>query len=201
MWFVLTDILRTTYIKDSILSKRFHFRLKKTLQYIPNWLIYDRLTPIRKWQVIAGTNVDHEPRRHVTELRYQHWFSIRGGGRWNQMFVVGAAWYPMPCEKHGPRDSVDKNRGRRPRFLSLLRPEGHVFHTAWETMIKSYYSTLTDWFWFSFCSQKLEFQRFKMDNLWLTSRLLRKSRCCYALVAKGHKWIIVMKTWIPALLD
>ena len=25
---------------------------------------------------------------------------------------------PMPCEKHGPRDSVDKNRGRRPRFLS-----------------------------------------------------------------------------------
>ena len=29
----------------------------------------------------------------------------------------------MPCEKHGPRDSVDKNRGRRPRFLSLLRPD------------------------------------------------------------------------------
>ena len=56
------------------------------------------------------------------------------------------SWSPMPCKKHGPRDSVDKNRGRRPRFLSLLRPEGHVFHTAWETMIKSYYSTLTDWF-------------------------------------------------------
>ena len=56
------------------------------------------------------------------------------------------SWSPMPCEKHGPRDSVDKNRGRRPRFLSLLRPEGHVFHTAWETMIKSYYSTLADWF-------------------------------------------------------
>ena len=28
------------------------------------------------------------------------------------------SWLPMPCEKHGPRDSVDKNRGRRPRFLS-----------------------------------------------------------------------------------
>ena len=27
-------------------------------------------------------------------------------------------WSTMPCEKHGPRDSVDKNRGRRPRFLS-----------------------------------------------------------------------------------
>ena len=28
------------------------------------------------------------------------------------------SWSPMPCEKHGPRDSVDKYRGRRPRFLS-----------------------------------------------------------------------------------
>ena len=28
--------------------------------------------------------------------------------------------------KHGPRESVDKNRGRRPMFLSLLRPDGHV---------------------------------------------------------------------------
>ena len=28
------------------------------------------------------------------------------------------SWSPVPCEKHGPRDSVDKNRGRRPRFLS-----------------------------------------------------------------------------------
>ena len=26
-------------------------------------------------------------------------------------------------------DTVDKNRDRRPRFLSLLRPEGHVFFT------------------------------------------------------------------------
>ena len=48
------------------------------------------------------------------------------------------SWSLMPCEKHGPRDSVDKNRGRRPKFSLLLRPEGHAFHTAWETMIKSY---------------------------------------------------------------
>ena len=67
------------------------------------------------------------------------------------------SWSPMPCEKHGPRDSVDKNRGRRPRFLSLLRPEGHVFHTAWETMIKCYYSTLADWFFSMFYSHKYEF--------------------------------------------
>ena len=37
-------------------------------------------------------------------------------------------------------------RGLMPRFLSLQRTRGHVFHTVWETMIKSYQSTLTDWF-------------------------------------------------------
>ena len=56
------------------------------------------------------------------------------------------SWSPMACKKHGPRDSVDKNRGRRLRFLSLLRPEGHVFHTAWEPMIILYYSTFADWY-------------------------------------------------------
>ena len=37
------------------------------------------------------------------------------------------SWSPMPCEKHGTRDSEDKNRGRRPRFLSLLRPRAMFF--------------------------------------------------------------------------
>ena len=40
------------------------------------------------------------------------------------------SWSPIPCEKHGPRDSVDKKRCRIPRFLSLPRPEGHVFPMA-----------------------------------------------------------------------
>ena len=71
------------------------------------------------------------------------------------------SWSPMPCEKHGPRDSVDKNRGRRPRFLSLLRPEGHVFHTAWETMIKSYYSTPADWFFLCFIHVNMNFDALK----------------------------------------
>ena len=71
------------------------------------------------------------------------------------------SWSPMPCEKHGPRDSVDKNRGRRPRFLSLLRPEGHVFHTAWETMIKSYYSTLAVWFFPCFIHINMNFSALK----------------------------------------
>ena len=30
------------------------------------------------------------------------------------------SWSPMPREKYGLGDSVDQNRGRRPRFLSLL---------------------------------------------------------------------------------
>ena len=67
------------------------------------------------------------------------------------------SWSPMLCEKHGPRDSVDKNQGRRPRFLSLLRPKGHVFHTAWETMMKSYYSTLTDLFFLRFIHMNMNF--------------------------------------------
>ena len=79
--------------------------------------------------------------------------------RKQQFYVSGKR--PMPCEKHGPRDSVDKNRGRRPRFLSLLRPEGHVFHTAWETMIKSYYSTLTDWFFLCFIHIYMNFSALK----------------------------------------
>ena len=71
------------------------------------------------------------------------------------------SWSPMPCKKHGPRDSVDKNRGRRLRFLSLLRPEGHVFHTAWETMIKSYHSTLIDWFFPCFIHINMNFSALK----------------------------------------
>ena len=71
------------------------------------------------------------------------------------------SWSAVPCEKHGPRDSVDKNRGRRPRFLSLLRPEGHVFHTALETMIKSYYSTLADWIFPCFIHINMNFSALK----------------------------------------
>ena len=44
--------------------------------------------------------------------------------QWIWIYCRIWSWSPMPCEKHGLRDSVDKNRGRRPRFLSLLRPEG-----------------------------------------------------------------------------
>ena len=87
--------------------------------------------------------------------------------------------------------------------MSSLRPEGHVFHTAWDTMIKSYYSTLADWLFSVFihrCSHKYEFYCFKISSFWFTSWLLGKTYCCYGLVAKEHKWIIVMKTWIPGLL-
>ena len=37
--------------------------------------------------------------------------------------------------------------------------------------------------------------------MWLSSWLLGKLHWCYGLIAKEHKWIIVMKTWIPALHD
>ena len=71
------------------------------------------------------------------------------------------SWSPMTCEEHGPRDSVDKNRGRKPRSLSLLRPKGHHFHTSWETMFKSYYSTLTDLFLPRFVHRNVNFSALK----------------------------------------
>ena len=48
------------------------------------------------------------------------------------------SWSPMPCEKHGPRASVTTKTSAFGLGFCLLNPSGHVFHTAWETMIKSY---------------------------------------------------------------
>ena len=76
------------------------------------------------------------------------------------------SWSPVTCEKHVPRDSVDKNRGGRSRFLSLLRPEGHFFQTARETMVKSYYTTRASMidFFSVFHSNNYEFYCFEMAN-------------------------------------
>ena len=48
------------------------------------------------------------------------------------------SWSPMPCEKDGPRASVTTKTSAFGLGFCLLSPSGHVFHTAWETMIKSY---------------------------------------------------------------
>ena len=47
------------------------------------------------------------------------------------------SWSPMSCEKHGPRASVTTKTSAFGFGFCLLSPSGHVFHTAWETMIKS----------------------------------------------------------------
>ena len=44
----------------------------------------------------------------------------------------------MPCEKHDPRASVTTITSAFGLGFCLLSPSGHVFHTAWEPMIKSY---------------------------------------------------------------
>ena len=44
----------------------------------------------------------------------------------------------MPCEKHSPRASVTTKTSAFGLGFCLLSPSGHVFHTAWETMMKSY---------------------------------------------------------------
>ena len=48
----------------------------------------------------------------------------------------------MPCEKHGPRASVTTKTSAFGLGFCLLSPSGHVFHMAWETMIKSYNKTV-----------------------------------------------------------
>ena len=48
------------------------------------------------------------------------------------------SWFPMPCEKHGPRASVTTKTSAFGLGFCLLSPSGHVFQTAWETRIKSY---------------------------------------------------------------
>ena len=48
------------------------------------------------------------------------------------------SWSPMLCEKQGPRASVTTKTSAFGLGFCLLSPSGHVFHTAWETMIKSY---------------------------------------------------------------
>ena len=76
----------------------------------------------------------------------KRWFLPRVGD-----FVVGFD-HGLPWRvKTWPSGlSYDKNLGLRPRFL-FTESLGPCFYTAWETMTKSYYSTLTDWL-FSFCS-------------------------------------------------
>ena len=44
----------------------------------------------------------------------------------------------MPCGKHGLRASVTTKTSAFGLGFCLLSPSGHVFHTARETMIKSY---------------------------------------------------------------
>ena len=104
------------------------------------------------------------------------------------------SWSPVPCKKTWLEGLL------RPRFLSLMRPEGHGFHTARETMINPIIAcSLIDFSMFN--SHEYEFKCFKMGTFWLTSWMLGKSHRCYGLVAKGHKRIIVMETCILTLLN
>ena len=44
----------------------------------------------------------------------------------------------MQCEKHGPWASVSTKTSAFGLGFCPLSPSGHVFHTTWETMIKTY---------------------------------------------------------------
>ena len=102
---------------------------------------------------------------------------------WWQRYVIGFN-HGLPCYvKNMARGTlVDKNRGRRPRFLSWLRPEGHVFNIVWQAMIKTYYSMFPLWLnrFFSTKMQKIvELECYGQLQTWL----LGKTGCCYGWVA------------------
>ena len=61
--------------------------------------------PCPNFNEVSWNQVMLSPRWIITSQRKQ-WM-------WCRVW----SWSSMPCEKHGPRDSVDKNRGRRPKFL------------------------------------------------------------------------------------
>ena len=103
------------------------------------------------------------------------------------------SWSPMLCEKHGPRVSVTTKTLAFGLGFCLLRPSGHVFHTAWETMIKSYNSGLRR------LSQSLELAptstSYVHRYLWeqwaiVTLQLLAAGRCVDD-VTIGHQLLII----------
>ena len=76
-------------------------------------------------------------------------------------FNHGLPWY---VKNMSWETQVDKNRGCRPRFLSWLRPEGHVFNIPWQAKIKTYYCMFPLWFNRSFFHKNVRNSRIRM--LW-----------------------------------
>ena len=83
------------------------------------------------------------------------------------------SWSPMPCEKHGPRASVTTKTSAFGLGFCLLSPSGHVFHTPWETMIKSYIRWLGH-----HCFS---------NGLLPCSKMLLETQCWYC---NGWKWTV-----------
>ena len=101
---------------------------------------------------------------------------IKYGKKINQRACYNSiwSWSPMPCEKHGARASVTTKISAFGLGFCLLSPSGHVFHTAWETMIKSY---ITD------CSYDI------ITHIWFDEGDMRT---CLRTLAAG---------WIPIIDD
>ena len=112
---------------------------------------------------------------HMAE-RNIHWFPCVNSlapSRWENLFNLTSlidvlsnsyeialrcwiwSWSPMPCEKHGPRDSVDKNRGRRPSFCRYWNLRAMFFTgygRPWSNPIRAdspihFFHVLFTWIW------------------------------------------------------
>ena len=71
------------------------------------------------------------------------------------IMVSHAVWktWPEGLSKQKPRPKAE--------VFVVTEAEGHAFYTAWETMIKSYYSTLDDWLFQCFIQIDIHFGALK----------------------------------------
>ena len=111
------------------------------MQQLMLWFDYE-------WRSLHFANT-HGNNMHQLMLWYDYeWRSLHFANTQGNCTQQLMLWYDigfnhgLPCYvKNMARGTrVDKNQGRRLRFLSWLRPEGHVFNIAWQAMIKTYYS-------------------------------------------------------------
>ena len=111
----------------------------------------------------------------IVSFLFSFVFSYRYNRIFHEYHIYAIGFnHGLPCYvKNMARGTqVDKNRGRRPRFLSWLRPEGHVFNIAWQAMIKTYYSMFPLWFNWSFSTKMWEIVELRV--LWSAPDLVAR---------------------------
>ena len=123
----------------------FHWRRLSSFYLMIKWhWVRWRLCVLRQ-KSIAWANVDLDLCSNMASLGHNE--------LWDLIMVSHAVWKPWL------EGLSRQKRGRG--FCRNWGPRAMFFLTAWETMIKSYYSTLTDCFFFHFVHRNFNFSALK----------------------------------------